>query len=248
MTEPIAVDAGQLFEFVDRPGLAVLLVSVHPRHTFSTNLSQQLASEHQDIALGTISLTDLVTGGGAALPYLQQQFRASDISEWGVLPGYCLFRGAELLSWDAGLPAAADLTSIGQSALLGVLFSTFTSDVLFIVRAVHLAVEQVAAPRIALKFREAAADTGRRRATAASPPPPIDEVRWAYDLLGVTPAASNREVHDAWRRKRVEMHPDTSAGDAAEFARRSRLSADIYRARDIITSHRARGDAYQRAA
>jgi hypothetical protein len=247
MTEPIAVEVGQFFDFIDRPGLAVILVSVHPRHTFSTTLSQQLANDHQDVALGTINLMEVVTSGGPVLPFLHQQFRASDVSSFGVLPGYCLFRRAELLSWDAGLPAAADVTAIGQSALLGVLFSTFTSDVLFIVRALQLAVEQVAAPRIALKFRQAA-ESGPRRATGAWPPPPIDEVRWAYELLGVAPSASDRDVHQAWRRKRKEMHPDAAAGDAAEFARRSRISVDINRARDIIVEHRSRGEANARAA
>ena len=62
MSEPVPVDAARLVEFLDRPGLAVLLVSVHPRHTFSQALSQQLSAEHEDIALGAVSLVDLVTG------------------------------------------------------------------------------------------------------------------------------------------------------------------------------------------
>ena len=146
-----------------------------------------------------------------------------------------------MLSWDAGLPAAADVMSIGPSALIGLVFSACTSNVLFLVRALHLAVDQIAAPRVALKFTQAASARAHRRATTASQqPPPIDEARWAYDVLGVVPTATDREIHQAWRRRRIEMHPDTAAGDAAEFERRSRLSADINRARDIIVSHRAR--------
>ena len=240
MTDPVAVDSAQLFEFIERPGLAVLLVSVHPRHTFSAALSRQLSTEHRDIALGTINLTELVTSGGPALPFLHQQFRACDASQFGVLPGYCLFREAEMLAWDAGLPAATDVTALGQSALVGLVFSTFTSDWLFLVRAVHVAVDQIAAPRVALKFKEVAAGRTRRRAAAPSPPPPLDEVKWAYDVLGVVPTATDREVQQAWRRRRIEMHPDAVAGNAAEFARRSRISVDINRARDIIVDHRSR--------
>jgi hypothetical protein len=250
MAEPVAVDVGQFFEFIDRPGLAVLLVSVHPQHTFSATLSRQLASDHQDIALGTVNLVDLVTAGGPALPFLHQQFRACDASQFGVLPGYCLFRDAEMLAWDAGLPAATEVTSIGPSVLLGLVFSAYANNVLFLVRALHLAVEQIAAPRVALKFKQAAsARTHRRATTSSQPPPPIDEVRWAYDTLGVVATASDREVHQAWRRRRVEMHPDRAAGDAAEFERRSRISADINRARDIIVRHRAgAGESGARAA
>jgi hypothetical protein len=240
MTEPVAVDVSQFFDFIDRPGLAVLLLSVHPQHTFSGALSRQLATDHQDIALGTMHLMDLVTARGPALPFLHQQFRASAISTFGVLPGYCLFRGPELLAWDAGLPSAAEVTAIGQSALLGVLFSTLTSDLLFIVHAVRLAAEQVAVPRIALKFRQAATERSRRRGTTTASPPPFDEVRWAYELLGVSSASTDREVHQAWRRKRIEMHPDGAAGDPVEFERRSRISADINRARDVIIHDRAR--------
>jgi curved DNA-binding protein CbpA len=93
-----------------------------------------------------------------------------------------------------------------------------------------------------LKFKQVAAGRTRRQARAASAPPPIDEVRWAYDLLAVAPSASDREVHQAWRRRRIEMHPDAVAGDPAEFDRRSRISADINRARDIIVDHRSRAD------
>ena len=58
-------------------------------------------------------------------------------------------------------------------------------------------------------------------------------------MLGVLPTATDREVHDAWRRRRMQNHPDQAAGDPAEFERRSRLSADINRARDIIMDHRS---------
>ena len=70
---------------------------------------------------------------------------------------------------------------------------------------------------------------------------PVDDVFWAYQTLGVLPTATDREIHEAWRRKRRETHPDHAAGDAAEFERRSRLSRDLNRARDIIAAYRSGG-------
>ncbi|HEX8110135.1 MAG TPA: J domain-containing protein, partial [Kofleriaceae bacterium] len=75
------------------------------------------------------------------------------------------------------------------------------------------------------------------------PDPPrttTDELLRAYQTLGVSPTATDEEVQQAWRRLRVELHPDAAAGDPVEFERRSRLSAELNRARDIIFAHRRR--------
>jgi len=240
MSEPVPVDAARLVEFLDRPGLAVLLVSVHPRHTFSQGLSQRLSAEHEDIALGAVSLVDLMTAGGPAVPFLHNGFRACGASAVGVLPGYCLFRQAEMLAWDSGLPTVDEVEVIGRSALVGLVFSAITNNIAFVVQALQLACDQAAAQRVARVFREAATARHSRRSTTQSGPTPADGVRWAYDVLGVQPTATDREVHQAWRRRRIEMHPDQAAGDVVEFQRRSRISVDINRARDIIVSHRSR--------
>ena len=83
----------------------------------------------------------------------------------------------------------------------------------------------------------------RRQTTAPppgdAPPPPFDDLRWAYQTLGVPSTASDREIHLAWRQKRIENHPDHAGADRAEFDRRSRISAEINRARDIIIASRA---------
>ena len=52
MLEPTPVDPAHLFEFIGNSGLAVILVSAHPLHTFNPTLGQQLGGEHQDMALG----------------------------------------------------------------------------------------------------------------------------------------------------------------------------------------------------
>jgi len=243
MSEPVPVDAAHYFEFIDRPGLAVLFVSVHPRHTFSDALSRQLSAEHTDIALGTASFVDLMASGGAAVAHLQEGFRACGVSTVGVLPGYCLFRQTQMLAWDSGLPTLSELEVLGRSALVGLVFSGLTNNLSFIVQAMQVAFDQGAAHRVANVFREAAARPTYRRAAASATAPSVDDVQWAHAVLGVRPTATDREVHHAWRRLRIEMHPDVAAADRVEFERRSRRSVDINRARDIIVAHRARSDA-----
>ena len=249
MTDPIAVDAAQFFEFIGSPGMKVVLVSVHPAHEFSKALCQQLAGEHESMVFGTLDLVDLVTRGGPALPFLHHGLRECGApGALGVLPGYCLFRGTEMLAWDAGLPAWTDVGGIFRGALLGVIWSGLTNDVSFMTYALRFSAEHVAAQRVVLKFREAAAAPGRRqtRSAPSCDAPPIDEIRWAYQMLGVSPTATDRDVHLAWRRKRMENHPDHAGSDRAEFERRSRLSADINRARDIIVA--SRSEPYRRQA
>ena len=249
MSEPLPVDAAHFFEFIERPGLAVLFLSVHPRHTFNEVLARQLSAEHQGIGLGTIGLVELISTGGPAVAHLHNGFQACGVSAVGALPGYCLFRQTELLAWDSGLPTLAEVEVIGRSALVGLVLSGITHNLSFIVQALRLAFDHAAAHRVSRVFSEAAAQRPHRRPGTQSSPPPVDEVRWAYGVLGVQPTATDREVHQAWRRRRIEVHPDGAVGDAIEFERRSRISVDVNRARDIILTHRARGaDRSARAA
>jgi DnaJ-like protein len=249
VTEPVTVDAAQFFDFIGGPGLKAVLLSVHPTHTFSRALCQQLVAEHETIACGTIGLDDLVVSGGAAVPFLMQEFRRCGApSMLGIAPGYCLFRGSEMLAWEAGLPALADLGGIFRGTLLGVIWSAVTNDLSFVARALQFAADYIAAQRVAERFRHAASNPSQRRQTGASTPPPVDDVSWAYQILGVSPSATDREVHHAWRRMRIENHPDLAGSDRVEFERRSRISADINRARDIITDDRARGSRREWAA
>ena len=122
------------------------------------------------------------------------------------------------------------------------MWSGISSDLTFVRQALLLAADQVAAERIAATVpsgdrRRADAPGGatRHRALLA------DELYWAYQILGVLPTATDREVHEAWRRRRAETHPDHAALDPAEFERRSRVSRDINLARDIIVNHRYPG-------
>jgi hypothetical protein len=243
VTEPIPVAAADFFEFIRGTRLAVILVSVHSVHTFNSTLAKQLVSDHESIALGTIDLTDLLASGGPALRFLHQGLRLSGApSAFGVLPGYYLFRSEQLVAWDAGLPSFADVTAIARSALLGAVWSSVSGDVSFVRQALRLAADQAAGERVAISFRSVIENpTADREAAGDSGLPPVDDVYWAYQVLGVLPMASDREVHEAWRRKRRDAHPDHAVGDAAEFERRSRASRDINRARDIIVDYRSGG-------
>ena len=243
--EPIPVDAARFFDFIAEPELAVLFVSVHPAHRFNRALSQRLASQHPGaVAFGSIAFTDLMLEGGAALPFLQQGLEACGRpSSFGVLPGYWLIRRSEVLAWDAGLPIATDARTLAHGALLGAIWSGLTRNLSFVARALRLAADEAAAQRMAVAFHAAA--------PAPPPPPPprpppasprsaADELARAYQTLGVSPTATDQEVNQAWRRLRVELHPDRAARDPAEFERRSRASVELNRARDIIFADRGR--------
>lgn len=241
MTEPTPLDAAQVFAFIRESELAVIFVSVHRLHTFNAPLAQRLAAEQPTIALATIDLSALLLSGPSVLRFLHQGLRNCDApAAFGVLPGYYLFRGGEMLVWDAGLPGFGDVTALGRSAIIGAIFSGIGRDLTLIGHALHVAADQVAAERLAWLFNEAiATEPAQRRQTAREArATPDDELFWAYQVLGVLPTATDREVHDAWRRRRAETHPDHAGGDPIEFERRSRLSRDINHARDVIVNHR----------
>jgi hypothetical protein len=240
VTEPTPLEAAHIFDFIRESELAVIFVSVHRLHAFNGALSQRLVAEHSGLAIGAIDLATLLVSGPSVLRFLHQGLRNCDApAVFGVLPGYYLFRGGEMLAWDAGLPVFGDVAALGRSALVGALFSGIGRDLAFIAQALQVAADQVAAERLAWTFREAIAGERTRRQTARETrSSPVDELYWAYQVLGVLPTATDREVHDAWRRRRAETHPDHAGGDPVEFERRSRLSRDINHARDVIVNHR----------
>jgi hypothetical protein len=243
--EPIPVDATRFFDFIADPALAVLFVSVHPAHRFNQALSQRLANEHPDVvSFGSISFMDLMLAGGPALPFLQQGLEAcGGPSSYGVLPGYWLVRRSAVLAWDSGLPTTADARVLAHSVLLGAIWSRLTRNRSFVAQALRLAADEAAARRMAVAFHAAAVAAEQpqaRRPPPASPRNAADELSRAYQTLGVSPTATDQEVQQAWRRLRVELHPDGAARDPAEFERRSRISVELNRARDIIFAHRGR--------
>jgi hypothetical protein len=240
VAEPVRVDAPQLFEFIGNSGVRTLLISAHRLHTWNPSLSRQLTADHEDLALGTVDFSELLLSNTDGMRYLHQGMqRCGAPSSWGVLPGYCFFKEGQMLSWDGGLPTVNDLEAILRSAIVGVACSGISRDPSFIGQALRLGVEHAAAQRVAARFRHAAAPPrshARREGAATSPS--TDDVFWAYQTLGVMPTASDHEVYRAWRRRRTECHPDRVMDDPVEFERRSRLSADINRARDIIVDYR----------
>jgi hypothetical protein len=242
MFESTSIDPERLLEFVGDHELAVVLVSLHPVHSFNPSLGRYL-QELQDsaIAVGTVDFVTLMISGGGALPVLRQGLRdCGGPASFGVLPGYWLFRRGTVIGWDAGLPGTGDAPAIGQGAFLGLLMSGLTSDVTYARRALRFATEEVTARRVFGTFREAVAggDGPRKPPPRAARPRIDEELAWAYQTLGVAPDATDREVQDAWRERRKAAHPDHASQDPVEFERRSRLSADINCARDVIFAHR----------
>ena len=232
-----------LFDFIRTSELAVVFVSAHPVHAVNRVLARRLESEHSGLAVRSVTLGGLLRSGPQVLRYLHQGLRSCGApAAFGVLPGYYLFRSGVMLAWDSGLPAFTDVSALAQSALLGAVWSGISSDLTFVRQAIAFAADQTAAERVALHFGQAIVDSeARRQAPRVSETPPVDELYWAYQVLGVLPTATDREVHEAWRRRRAEAHPDHAGNDPAEFERRSRLSRDINLARDIIVKHRHPG-------
>src|SRR5687768_6611066 len=110
-----------------------MLVSVHPRHTFNRPLMKLLRREHPGIALGVIGLTDLMMAGGTALRFMHQGLRGCGApASLGIVPGYFLFRGGEMLAWDSGIPSYGDVEALVRSGLLGALWSGLTRDLSFV--------------------------------------------------------------------------------------------------------------------
>ena len=70
---------------------------------------------------------------------------------------------------------------------------------------------------------------------------PQDELQRAYDLLGISPTATDAEVKSAYRRKAKEFHPDRAegAGLSAAFIQRAKEQfQEIGNAYDTIRAHR----------
>ncbi len=249
--EPVAVDASRFFEFVGSAEVVVVFVSVHPAHTFNGALGQHLREEEgAPVLFGAVALTDLMLSAARALPYLHQQLRACGApSLFGVTPGYWLFCGGQMIAWQSGLPSSGDVMVIARSALLGAVWSGLSRNLDFLGQAFYLAAGEAAAQRVAGVFRSAIADhrAGRPLPFADAAARSADDVLRACQVLGVRPDASDEVVNDAWRKRRMEYHPDRAAGDPVEFERRNRMSAEINLARDVILNRRSRAGPRPRA-
>ena len=236
------IEAAKLLEFVGGPGIAVVLVSVHPRHTFNAALARRLAAAQADVRLATVSVIDLFVTGGTPVIFLIASLNMRGVkASLGVLPGYYLFANGQLLAWDAGLPGRESGETIAGSLLLGTLWSGVTRDLSFIAQALRQAATESGAARVARRFEEVLAQhQGQRAGAHRDASRAAEDLKWACRVLGVAENASDREIHHAWKRRRVEYHPDR-ARDHADFERRSRISTDINRARDILLALRHAG-------
>ncbi|MCP4208351.1 MAG: J domain-containing protein [Shimia sp.] len=65
------------------------------------------------------------------------------------------------------------------------------------------------------------------------------DISYAYDLLQVTPAASEKEIRAAWRKLARRYHPDLAKTNPEEAARRM---SDINAAYDAVALHRANNE------
>lgn len=239
MTHAQPIAGGRLLEFIGDAGAAVVLVSIHRRHAFNVTLARQLSARDANIRLGIVNILDLLATGGGAVPFLIASLAArGTTTKFGVLPGYYLFSDGRLLAWDAGLPSSADGETIAGSLVLGTIWTGVSRDFSFIAQALHLAADETGAARVAARFNTILSNAHSEGAHASEYRASTrTDVGWACDTLGVGPQATPREIHRAWRRLRIEHHPD-HARNQSDFERRSRLSAEINHARDILLRRR----------
>lgn len=87
-------------------------------------------------------------------------------------------------------------------------------------------------------FDDSNSHSGNRRATRE---PERDELARSYELLGISPSASDAEVKSAYRKKAKEFHPDMVEGaglSAAYIQKAKEMFQELGNAYDIIRSHR----------
>jgi len=245
MSEPSEVHPARLFEFVSSPGLVVLFLSFHPAHRFNQALPRHFrAADGSEIAWGRVGLIELVASGGAAIGFLKRGLFECGVSmPLDVLPGYYLFEGGQMLAWDSGLASKADVDAIVGASLLGLLGYALTRKLVLVGKAARMGAQEAVAARVGARFSRVAAEPrrapGNGSGYSAPPPDPATELANAYRLLEVDPSASDREIQLAWRKLQAKLHPDHAMHDPVEFERRSRLIAELNRARDVIRAHRA---------
>lgn len=244
MREPTEIEPGAFFDFIGQPGLVLVFVPVHIAHRYNPALARHLSKdEAETVEFGRIGLIELVLGFPPAAMFLAQGLAACGVSvPLAVAPGYYLFRDGQLLAWESGFVAPADLPRMIGPSLLGLVGYAFTQNRGILLTTMRLGMREASARRLAARFREAAE---RPPPSAAPPPPPPprpprDELLAAYSVLGVAPTATDREVNRAWRKLQSELHPDLAANDPTEHARRTRLMSELNRAREVIRRHRGR--------
>jgi len=167
MIEPTQIEAAHFFEFLGDSEVAVVFLSAHPWHAFNRSLCKRLRpSDGRRIVFGTLNLRDLLVTPSPALSFLRDGMRVcGGPTSLGILPGYWLFDGGEVVAWSAGLPAKDDLGLIARSALLGALWSGVTLRAASLGEALHGAAKEAMAQRTAAVFVEALATHAHRGTT-----------------------------------------------------------------------------------
>ena len=237
------LDERTFYEFVAQPVPSLLFVFVHPLHPFNAALLQRLpeAFGGRELPMAALSLTELVLSRSPVLAFLQQATHELRVGRrFGVLPGYYLTHGGRFLAWQSGLPAGKERSLLLGSAIFGAMWHAATGHGAAVARLVQSMFDETSAVRIAASFERAFARGGE---AGHAPGPRVQvtpqELRWAYRRLGLAPSASDREVERAWRKLRAANHPDLAQGDPAEVERRTRISLELDRARELIRARRA---------
>jgi hypothetical protein len=236
MSRTVGLTEGSFFSFVSKESVSVVFLAAHRAHAFNEALLEQISRMVGPVPFGCLTLTELSISHSAALEFLAS-VKGKEQTAAVVVPGYYLFRGNKLLAHDLGLPCASEFPRLLRKALRAVAFPRW-GESSGLAHSLFVAANQVAAPRIARRFVEAMRasqdETARTRERVPSP----EELHWAYGALGVRDRDTEATVNEAWRQLRALNYPDHALGDTLEVQRRTVISRDLNRARDVIRAHR----------
>jgi len=241
--EPLRPDA--LVDFLSGEGPAVLYVQPSPALPFNPLLASQLRRDLPALRCGALLLSAALEAGGGALVLLQHLCVAEGRGPRRLLPGYFLFQsGGRLLCYEGALPALGDLPALAAGGIVGWAAAQVLGRPKLFARALWATAQMGPAQRVSRRFVAAlgeapAGDTASP--PPPPPPPPRSDLDRAYRILGVSPRAPLEEIHAAWRRLRAQHHPDLVVDDPAEYARRTRTSAELNWAWALIRNARRAG-------
>lgn len=157
-----------------------------------------------------------------------------------VCPGYYLFVGSEVRAYHPGLiDFKNDKASLGAGGLTA-LAGLFWQRTSLLEHALWLARFQ-ASLRVLEYFESALAepkpDTSHQAPPAAQTPA-LDQVTLAFELLGLSPSATQSEVKARFRALAKEWHPDLFTNDASKAAEASLRMSQINVAHSVICEAR----------
>jgi hypothetical protein len=252
--KPKHVTSHSLRAFLVSKPISVIRVIPIPGSTFNTYLDSQLKQAYQ----GQVTTGCLYVENSDYKTEIIQRFLNSWIPQLGlpktesILPGYYLFKHATLIAYHPGTieilqadPQIQVMKAIGSIA--GILVALFEKDLLKGMQTYVDAMELPAGRKVLEFFQQFLDAKGfnnhnqtheQQSSQQQKQREVLDEgLLKAYQLLKVSPRASDDEVKKAWRKALKESHSDVSKLDSDSS---HHLTIEIMNAYELIKKSRAK--------